>query len=499
MLSLGIDSGTKSTKTLVLDIESGKVLALAQRTYGTIEGLPPGHVEQDPQTWLDAAEATIAECLEKIGKRRSEICAIGVGAQQHGLVALDEANQPLRPAKLWCDVSTEPQCEEFNKKFGGPEGLIERIGNPMLPGYTAPKLLWLKENEPSNFARLTSVLLPHDYLNLWLTGERQMEYGDASGTGLMDVRTRKWCEPILKFIDPKLESMLPPLRSSKRPAGLLRSVLREKWGLAEDALVSAGSGDNMMSAIGTGNIRPGVVTVSLGTSGTICAFAEEPVIDPRGEVAAFCDATDHWLPLTCTMNVAVATEQVRELFGWDIPTIEKRVAAVPPGAGGILFLPYLQGERTPNLPASSGVFHGLTTENMKPDFMARAVVEGVTLGLAYGLRRFKDLEIVPAEIRLTGGGSKSAVWRQIATDVLGVPTVALKVTEGAALGAAIHGAWTYCQVKGKPISLEKLVDDLVLVEKKTRVEPGKAASLLYGELLLKGIDLTKKLRTAGYL
>lgn len=499
MLSLGIDSGTKSTKTLVLDIESGKVLALAQRTYGTIEGLPPGHVEQDPQTWLDAAEATIAECLEKIGKRRSEICAIGVGAQQHGLVALDEANQPLRPAKLWCDVSTEPQCEEFNKKFGGPEGLIERIGNPMLPGYTAPKLLWLKENEPSNFARLTSVLLPHDYLNLWLTGERQMEYGDASGTGLMDVRTRKWCEPILKFIDPKLESMLPPLRSSKRPAGLLRSVLREQWGLAEDALVSAGSGDNMMSAIGTGNIRPGVVTVSLGTSGTICAFAEEPVIDPRGEVAAFCDATDHWLPLTCTMNVAVATEQVRELFGWDIPTIEKRVAAVPPGAGGILFLPYLQGERTPNLPASSGVFHGLTTENMKPDFMARAVVEGVTLGLAYGLRRFKDLEIVPAEIRLTGGGSKSAVWRQIATDVLGVPTVALKVTEGAALGAAIHGAWTYCQVKGKPISLEKLVDDLVLVEKKTRVEPGKAASLLYGELLLKRIDLTKKLRTAGYL
>lgn len=499
MLSLGIDSGTKSTKTLVLDIESGKVLALAQRTYGTIEGLPPGHVEQDPQTWLDAAEATIAECLEKIGKRRSEICAIGVGAQQHGLVALDEANQALRPAKLWCDVSTEPQCEEFNKKFGGPEGLIERIGNPMLPGYTAPKLLWLKENEPSNFARLTSVLLPHDYLNLWLTGERQMEYGDASGTGLMDVRTRKWCEPILKFIDPKLESMLPPLRSSKRPAGLLRSVLREQWGLAEDALVSAGSGDNMMSAIGTGNIRPGVVTVSLGTSGTICAFAEEPVIDPRGEVAAFCDATDHWLPLTCTMNVAVATEQVRELFGWDIPTIEKRVAAVPPGAGGILFLPYLQGERTPNLPASTGVFHGLTTENMKPEFMARAVVEGVTLGLAYGLRRFKDLEIVPAEIRLTGGGSKSAVWRQIATDVLGVPTVALKVTEGAALGAAIHGAWTYCQVKGKPISLEKLVDDLVLVEKKTRVEPGKAASLLYGELLLKRIDLTKKLRTAGYL
>ena len=285
-----------------------------------------------------------------------EIKAIGVSGQQHGLVALDKANEPLRPAKLWCDVSAKEQCEEFNQEFGGSEGLIERIGNPMLPGYTAPKLLWLKENEPANFQRLTSILLPHDYLNLWLTGERQMEYGDASGTGLLDVRSRKWSKPILKFIDPKVEAMLPPLRSSKRPAGLLRSVLREKWGLSDDALVSAGSGDNMMSAIGTGNIRAGVMTVSLGTSGTICAFSEEPVIDPKGEIAAFCDATDHWLPLTCTMNVAVATEQVRELFSWDIRTMEERVESVPAGAGGILFLPYLQGERTPNLPNAPGSF-----------------------------------------------------------------------------------------------------------------------------------------------
>jgi len=499
MLCLGIDSGTKSTKSLVLDVESGEVVALAQRAYGTIEGLPPGHIEQDPKTWLEAAEETVAECLEKVGERRSEIKAIGVSGQQHGLVALDEANEPLRPAKLWCDVSTEAQCVEFNKEFGGVEGLIERTGNPMLPGYTAPKLLWLKQNEPGNFRRLTSILLPHDYLNLWLTGERQMEYGDASGTGLMDVRTRQWCKPILKFIDPQLKSMLPPLRSSKRPAGLLRSTLREEWGLAGDALVSAGSGDNMMSAIGTGNIRAGVVTVSLGTSGTVCAFSEEPVIDPKGEVAAFCDATDHWLPLTCTMNLAVATEQMRELFGWDIPTMEERVAAIPAGAGGVMFLPYLQGERTPNLPKGVGVFQGLTTENMKPDFMARAVVEGVTLGLAYGLRRFKELGIVPTEVRLTGGGSKSAVWRRIAADVLGFPTVALKVAEGAALGAAIQAAWTYCQVKGKPLSLEKLVDDLVVVDKKTRVEPDKEAQSVYRELLLRQIDFTKKLKTGGYL
>ncbi len=499
MLCLGIDSGTKSTRTLVLDIASAEVVAFAQKTYGTIEGLPPGHIEQDPEVWTKAAGATIRECLAQIGERRSEIKAIGISAQQHGLVALDEASDVLRPAKLWCDVSTEEQCEKFNREFGGPDGLIERIGNPMLPGYTAPKLLWLKENEPANFRRLTSILLPHDYLNLWLTGERQMEYGDASGTGLMDVRTREWSKPILKFIDPDLESMLPPLRSSKRAAGLLRTLLRKKWGLAEDALVSAGSGDNMMSAIGTGNIRQGMVTVSLGTSGTICAFSEEPVVDPKGEVAGFCDATDHWLPLTCTMNVAAAAEKVRQLFGWDVPEFENQLESVPAGAGGLLFLPYLQGERTPNLPKGSGVFHGLTTENMKPNFMGRSVVEGVTLGLAYGLRRFKELGIAAEEIRLTGGGSKSAIWRQIATDILGLPTLALKVTEGAALGAAIHAAWTYCQVKGEPVSLEKLVDDLVIVEKKSRLEPNKDSRTLYSELLLRRIDLTRKLNTAGYL
>ena len=179
--------------------------------------------------------------------------------------------------------------------------------------------------------------------------------------------------------------------------------------------------------------------------------------------------------------------------------MEQRVAAVPAGAGGVLFLPYLQGERTPNLPRSSAVFHGLTTTNMTPDFMARAVVEGVTLGLAYGLRRFQDLGIVPAEIRLTGGGSKSAVWRQIAADVLGFPTVALRVTEGAALGAAIQAAWTYSEVKGQPLSLEKLVDDLVKVDKKTRLEPRKETQTFYRELLLRRIDLTKKLKTGGYL
>src|SRR5216684_3656107 len=192
MLCLGIDSGTKSTRTLVLDIESGKVIALAQKSYETIPGLPHGHVEQLPQTWIDAVDATIRECLAKIDKRKIDIVGIGVSAQQHGLVTLDAKNEPVRPAKLWCDTSAAAQSEKLNKAFGGVDELIERTGNAMVPGYTAPKLLWLKENEPQNFRRIRSILLPHDYINFWLTGEKQMEHGDASGTGLMDVRARKW-------------------------------------------------------------------------------------------------------------------------------------------------------------------------------------------------------------------------------------------------------------------------------------------------------------------
>lgn len=499
MLCLGVDSGTTSTKTLALDVESGKVLALAQQEYGTIEGLPHGHVEQEPQTWIDAVQATIGDCLVQIGSRKIEIVGIGVSAQQHGLVVLDGKNEPIRPAKLWCDTSTAQQAEKLNKAFGGMEELIERIGNAMVPGYTAPKLLWLKENEPQNFRRIRTVLLPHDYINFRLTGERQMEYGDASGTGLLDVRTRTWHKPLLEFIDKDLAAKLPPLRSSTSPAGLLRNTLREEWGLKGEVLVSAGGGDNMLGALGTGNIKPGMVTVSLGTSGTVYAFSEEPIVDRRGEIATFCDSTDHWLLLACTMNVASAIERITSLFHWDVPTLEAEVAKVPAGALGLLFLPYLQGERLPNLPSGSGVLHGLNLENMNAPEIARAVVEGVTMGLAYGMKRIADLGIRPTELRITGGGSKSAVWRKIVADIFGYPVIALKVAEAAALGAAIQAAWTYCQVKGKPMALEELVRDAVKIDKKSRAEPRKENQSLYAELRVRQTDLTRKLAAGGYL
>jgi xylulokinase len=483
---------------LVLDTDSGKVLTQASAPHSFVEGLPRGHVEQDPQIWSDAAERVILSCLDKIGERRSEVVAIGVSAQQHGLVALDDRSQPVRPAKLWCDISTAEQSEKLNRALGNADALIERTGNLMVPGYTAPKILWLKENEPENFSDTRTILLPHDFLNFWLTGERQMEYGDASGTGLLDIRSRTWCEPLAEFIDKDLLTKFPPLRSSTRPVGLLRSTLRDKFRLG-DILVSAGGGDNMLGAIGTGNIAPGRVTISLGTSGTIYTFVDTPVVDPRGEISAFCDGTDHWLALACTMNMANAVELVRSLFGWEMQALERNVARSEPGANGLTFLPYFDGERLPNLPNGAAVIHGLNSSNTNRHDIARALIEGIVIGLAQGMNRLISLGIEAKELRITGGGAKSVSMRQIVADVFGLPVIGLKVVEGAALGAAIQAGWTYCQTKGEPLQLEKIVKSAIKTDRKTRAEPRKEKQALYADLLGRHADLTRKLSSSGYL
>ena len=498
MLTIGIDSGTQGTKCLILDTETGGILATAARSYGFIEDLPPGHMEQDPRVWINAVDDTIRECIAQVGGRKDEVAAIGVSGQQHGLVALNKETEVIRPAKLWCDTSTGKQCEQFSQEFGGTEGMVKLAGNPILPGYTAPKILWMKQNEPSNFAALYWVLLPHDYINFWLTGVKRMEYGDASGTGLMDVRKRVWCDPLCDFIDPRVQGFLPKAESSRGVTGLLREKLRKQWGLKSSPTVSAGGGDNMMGALGTGNIQEGMVTASLGTSGTLYSRAKEPVVDKEGDVAAFCDSTDGWLPLICTMNVTVATEQVRHLFGWDHAALDEALANTPAGAEGVLFLPYLNGERTPNLPHGCGVLHGLTTRNMTPAHIARAVTEGVTMGLAYGLKRFRGLGVTPKEIRLTGGGSNSPLWRQICANVFGVPTVCLKSAEGAALGAAVQACWANDLVNGRSVNLGQLTERLVKVDEKTRAEPEEETTELYQALLGRQTDLTRKLHAVGY-
>ena len=499
MIAIGIDSGTQSTKAIAVDLTTGLVVASAQKSYGMIEGLPQGHMEQDPQEWVDALDYTVAQVLQELGTRKQEVAAIGVSGQQHGFVPLDAQGRVIRPAKLWCDTSTTQQCREFDAEFGGPDELIKLAGNAMLPGYTAPKILWLKQNEPHHFRALETVLLPHDYLNFHLSGERTMEFGDASGTGLLDIRTRTWCEPLIEFIDADLAGALPAVASSRRAIGLLRDNLRTKWGLERSPIISAGGGDNMMGAIGTGNVQPGIVTVSLGTSGTVFANSAEPAVDPEGEIAAFCDSTDKWMPLSCSMNVTSATEQARNLFGWSHEEMEKQILSCPAGAGGLLFLPYLNGERTPNLPSSTAMFHGLTTTTMAPAYITRSVMEGVTLGLAYGLNRFRALGIRPTEIRLTGGGSKSKVWRQICADVFGVPTVCLRSAEGAALGAAIQAAYAWHSAHGKPVTFRDLCARVVLLDLSTRCFPKDAHGEVYAPLLSRQGELTHRLHSAGWL
>ena len=499
MITLGIDSGTQSTKTIALDLETGEILASAQQAYGFVEVKVEGAMEQDPSVWIAAVEATITEVLSNIPDRRSEVSGIGVSGQQHGLVLLDVANGIVRPAKLWCDTSTTAQCAELTKVLGGEQRVVELTGNAMLPGYTAPKILWVRQNEPQNWSETAAILLPHDYINWWLTGVKSMEYGDASGTALLDVKTRTWSQPVLDAVAPGLAEKLPPLRHSSEPAGALHPELCAKWHLASSVVVSSGGGDNMMGAIGTGNVSPGIMTASLGTSGTLYAFSSVPVIDPRGEVAAFCDSTGSWMPLACTMNVTLVTELTRALFAdWTHDHYDTEAAAIPAGSDGLLLLPYLAGERTPNLPHGKGVLHGITTKNFTPAHIARAAMEGVTLGLAYGLERFRALGVTPSEIRITGGGTKSPFWRQLCADIFGVPTVCLTSSEGAALGGAIQAAWAAGQDHSRE-ALHALCARLVTLDESTRCTPNHQHFEIYKELLERANRLRSALSAANLL
>lgn len=479
---IGIDSGTQSTKTILLNAETGEVVATANKQYELIEGLPAGHKEQHPAEWIEAVRFGIKTVLEQsdlAGVDRSRVKGIGVSGQQHGFVALDENNQVIRPAKLWCDTATGAECEAIIGAMGGLEKTIAAVGNGVPPGFTASKILWLKQHEPENFARLRSVLLPHDYINFWLTGRKVMECGDASGTALLDVRNRAWSKAAIDAIDSSVAGMLPELIASDELAGTLREELVAEFGLSKGVIVSSGGGDNMMGAIGTGNVAPGVVTVSLGTSGTIYACADKPVIDPQGEVAAFCDSTGKWLPLVCTMNVTVATEMVRERFNLSHDDLSKAAASVPAGNDGLMLIPFFEGERTPNAPDATGVYFGLRDKTFSIAHFARAAIEGTTLGLNYGLNRLRELGINPTEIRATGGGAKSAVWRQILADVFNAEVVCVANEEGAAVGAAVQAIWAFRKHQSRPASIEELCRQYIALDETTRVKPDSTSASLY--------------------
>ena len=476
---VGVDCGSQGTKAVVVDGENGGVVGSGYIGYGMIEGLPPSHREQHPSTWIKAMIKTVRGAIREAKIDPSEIKGLGISGQQHGFVPVDSSGKVIRPAKLWNDTSTVEECMWLIEYLGGIKEVVKLTGNTILPGFTAGKILWLKRHEPENYANLSKVLLPHDYMNFWLTGKISMEPGDASGTALMDVRTRRWRREVVDAIDIDLMEKLPDIQPSTVPSGFLNKEAAEKLKLPEGILVSAGGGDNMMGAIGTGNTRPGIVTVSLGTSGTIYAYSEKPVIDPSGEVHAFCDSTGAWLPLACTMNVTVVTEAVRNLLGYDYALLEAAVEDTPVGSSGLVLLPYLTGERTPNVPNGKGVLYGLTPENFKAANVARAAMEGATMGLNFGFNRLKEMGIEPSEVRLTGGGSKNRAWRKICADVFGVEVVCLQVDEGAAYGASLQALWTYNTSLGENASISSITDGFVHLDEATRTTPNPSYTKIY--------------------
>jgi len=494
-LFIGIDSGTQGTKGIVFSREKGRILAEAYADHQLIENIG-GRREQEPGWWIEACSTVIGRLLKKNNVSRDMICAIGVSGQQHGMVPLDVRGEVIRPAKLWCDTETSPQCDQITAHIGSSQKVIELIGNSVAAGFTASKLLWLKQHEPQNYERLATVLLPHDYINYWLTGEKKTEYGDASGTAYFDVKTRTWSDVLLNAIDDsgKLQNCLPDLIPSDAPVGTIKTETAKQFQLKSDILVSSGGGDNMMAAIGTGNVVPGIVTTSLGTSGTIYSFSAKPVIDPNGELAAFCSSSDGWLPLVCTMNVTVSTELIRDLLGRSLADLHQLAFSAPPGAEGILLLPYFNGERTPALPNGKAGFFGLTSTNFNASNIARSSMEGATLGLRYGLNVLKQQGLIPTEIRLVGGGAKSPLWRQIVADVFDCPVVCPESSEAGAVGAALQAMWCYIRQKEGDVSIGELTDRYIALDESTRAVPDTSIAAKYAEIYQKYLKLNDVMR-----
>lgn len=391
-----------------------------------------------------------------------------MSGQQHGLVALDSDKQVIRPAKLWCDVESSPQAEELSAFFD----------TVIVPSYTITKLLWLKQNEPENYRHICHILLPHDYINFWLTGNICMEASDASGTGLLNPNTKQWYSDRISYIDENLENWLPrTLLGPDDVAGTLTAEVAAELNLPGGIPVAAGGGDNAMSALGAGTVQEGVWNLSLGTSGTLFGPWRHIIDDPSGAICPFLAATGQALPLICTMNCTGVLEEMRKAFEMDHNQLAELAALEPPGSQGLLLLPFFTGERTPNWPKATGVICGIRPGLWRPGLVYRATLEGVTLSLLNGFQQLRKHGITAKELRLVGGGSKNTIWAQIIADIFQLRVEILKETETAALGAAFQAA-----AIARKASVHDFVSSQIISVGAVTVHPNPALSETYSKL-----------------
>jgi xylulokinase len=443
---LGIDVGTGGTRAVLID-RAGRVTASASSDHAPIHSEHIGWAEQDPEDWYRAAREAIAGAMAAAELTGSEIEAVGLTGQMHGCVMLDAAGAVLRPALIWCDQRTQPQCDWLTEKIGF-ERLIELTCNPALPNFTLTKLLWVRDHQPDIFARIAHVLCPKDYVRFRLTGEYAMDMQEASGTLLLDVAHRRWSSEIAEAAGIPM-SWLPRLFEGPEICARISTAGAGATGLAAGTPVAAGAGDQGAGAVGMGILAPGSVSATIGTSGVVFAATDSPVKDRLGRLHTFCHAApNRWHVMGVTNGAGLSLRYFRDTFAphSTYDELAALAATAPAGSNGLMWAPYLFGERTPHLdPEARAAFVGITASHGQPHFI-RAVLEGVAFSLRDTLTLFEELGIPVTSIRLGGGGARGPLWRQIQADVYGQPVELLEAEEGGAFGAALLagtgiGAW----------------------------------------------------------
>jgi xylulokinase len=437
---LGIDVGTGGTRALILD-ERGRVISSATEDHRAFVSPQIGWAEQDPDDWWRACGLAVRQALTQAKLRSDQISCVGLSGQMHGAVLLDEHERVVRPALIWCDVRTEKQCRELTAQIGA-ENLIQLTCNPALTNFTLTKCLWVRENEPENWGRVRSLLLPKDYVRFQLTGERATDVADASGTLLLDVANRRWSKAMLELVQMN-ESLLPRLYESSEICGRISDAGAAATGLQTGTPVVAGAGDQAAGAIGMGVVSPGTVSATIGTSGVVLAATDHPALDSRGRLHTFCHAVPgRWIAMGVTQAAGLSLRWFRDQFGsgdrhQSYESLTAEAAHFPAGCDGLLWAPYLMGERTPYLdPAARGMLVGLTASHTR-GHVIRAILEGVAFSLRDTFTIFQEMEVPVTKIRLGGGGARSALWRQIQADTYGRAAEIVEAEEGAAYGAAI--------------------------------------------------------------